>query len=510
MEKGTPMTEKEDFLHLQNGSDVRGVALQEPDGPAVTLTGEYANRIAGGFSVWLSHRLGKSEDELRVGVGHDSRLTAEALKEAIAQGMSARGVTVYDCGLASTPAMFMGTVFPETAYDGGIMITASHLPQNRNGMKFFTHFGGLEKQDITDVLTIAAETGETTEKSQYVTPDLIQGRVSPLMKLYAAFLRNKIVEGVGASQTPLSNLHIVVDAGNGAGGFFVQSVLEPLGADCSGSQFLEPDGHFPNHQPNPENNAAMESICSAVTANKAGLGIIFDTDVDRMSAVLSDGRDINRNALIAIMAAILAPEYPEATIVTDSITSDRLTSFLEEKLGLHHHCFKRGYRNVINEAIRLNGEGTLTPLAIETSGHGALKENYFLDDGAYMAVRLIIAAAKAACEGNTLDALLDGFTSAEHECELRISIAGSGFGDYGREVISACLQRAEAAGIVVVPSHEGLRLSFPGVGWLMLRVSLHDPILPLNAEAGTAEGLEEILVTAKKLLDGFDRLEILW
>ena len=74
-------------------------------------------------------------------------------------------------------------------------------------------------------------------------------------------------------------MKIVVDAGNGAGGFFANNVLAPLGADISGSQFLDPDGTFPNHQPNPENKEAMESICRQVRETGADLGIIFDTDV---------------------------------------------------------------------------------------------------------------------------------------------------------------------------------------------------------------------------------------
>ena len=80
---------------------------------------------------------------------------------------------------------------------------------------------------------------------------------------------------------PLEGLRIAVDAGNGAGGFYALDVLKPLGADITGSQFLEPDGNFPNHQPNPENKEAMESICRAVIENKADLGLIFDTDVSR-------------------------------------------------------------------------------------------------------------------------------------------------------------------------------------------------------------------------------------
>ena len=82
-------------------------------------------------------------------------------------------------------------------------------------------------------------------------------------------------------------MKIVVDAGNGSGGFFAEKVLDPLGADISGSQFLEPDGMFPNHAPNPENREAMESISSQVIKTGADLGLIFDTDVDRSSAVKS-------------------------------------------------------------------------------------------------------------------------------------------------------------------------------------------------------------------------------
>lgn len=101
-------------------------------------------------------------------------------------------------------------------------------------------------------------------------------------------LREKIKSGVDALDydRPLAGLHVVLDAGNGAGGFFAGQVLAPLGAELSGSQFLEPDGNFPNHIPNPENKAAMDSIRAATVQNHADLGIIFDTDVDRMSAVL--------------------------------------------------------------------------------------------------------------------------------------------------------------------------------------------------------------------------------
>jgi phosphomannomutase len=141
------------------------------------------------------------------------------------------------------------------------------------------------------------------------------------MAEYCAHLRNIIIEGVGAGEKPLEGMKIVVDAGNGGGGFYATEVLAPLGADVSDSQFLEPDGMFPNHAPNPENKEAMKAITSKVLEVGADFGLIFDTDVDRSSAVDKNGREIARNGIVAMAAALVAEEHPETTIVTDSITS---------------------------------------------------------------------------------------------------------------------------------------------------------------------------------------------
>ena len=300
-----------------------------------------------------------------------------------------------------------------------------------------------------------------------------------------------------------------MDAGNGAGGFFVSKILDELGADTTGSQFLEPDGMFPNHIPNPENPVAMEAIQAAVLKNKADLGLIFDTDVDRMSAVLPDGTEVNRDAIIALVAAILAPEYPNSTIITDSVTSDRLTRFLEKELGLKHHCFKRGYKNVINECKRLNSEGIVSPLAMETSGHGALKDNFYLDDGAFLAVKIIIALANAKAQGKNLASLiekLEGLVEAE---EVRFKITAEDFSAYGDKVLQEFKARAEKAGYTLPKSYEGVRISFNDEekhGWLLLRKSLHDPVMPLNIEGERKGDAEKIRAVALDLLQGFSEL----
>lgn len=494
------------IMKLQNGSDIRGIACDGIEGENVNLTEEAGNLIGGGFVRWLSDKKGKKPEELRIGIGHDSRITADSLFAAAAKGIIAAGAKVYACGLVSTPSMFMTTVFDEFKFDGAIMITASHLPFNRNGYKFFDRSGGLEHDDITKVLEIASTLAvEDADLSKVEKVDTIS--------VYCNFLRDKIKTGINSENydKPLSGLHIVVDTGNGAGGFFVEKVLNPLGADTSGSQFLEPDGHFPNHIPNPENKQAMEAIRHAVLNNNADLGIIFDTDVDRMSAVLPNGDEVNRDAIIAMMAAVISEDYPSGTIVTDSVTSDRLTRFIES-IGMKQHRFMRGYKNVINESIRLNKEGIVSPLAIETSGHGALSENYFLDDGAYMAVKLLIALAKAAREHKTLASLIENFEKGFEEREYRIKIDTDDFKAYGKNVLNTFEDRAKSKGYYIVPnSYEGIRITFDSnevQGWLLLRMSLHDPQMPLNIE-GVREGdCDKLFDIVVKLLGGFDNLII--
>jgi phosphomannomutase len=149
------------------------------------------------------------------------------------------------------------------------------------------------------------------------------------------------------------------------------------------------------------------------------------------------------------------------------------------KLGLVHHRYMRGYKNVINEAKRLSFEGIFAPLAIETSGHGALSDNYYLDDGAYLAVLLVTAAAKAKRENKALESLIDGFSEAFEEREYRIPVLDrENFKSAGERALDLFLDNASKSGYYIVPnSYEGVRLGFPN-GWMLLRKSLHDPLPP--------------------------------
>ncbi|MEO0869333.1 MAG: phosphomannomutase/phosphoglucomutase [Cyanobacteria bacterium J06642_11] len=497
---------------LQNGSDIRGVAMEGIPHEAVNLTPAIAQRLGQAFTIWLTQKLDKSPTELQLAVGRDSRLSGPTLMQSVIHGIAATGARVYDFGMASTPAMFMCTITPGFDCDGAIMMTASHLPFNRNGLKFFTAQGGLGKPDIADILTLAEQ--DEHPLAEAGTAGTIEAR--DFISVYADHLVQTIRTAVNHPhhfEQPLQGLHIIVDAGNGAGGFFADKVLVPLGANTTGSQFLDPDGMFPNHIPNPENAEAMESIRQAVLHQSADFGIIFDTDVDRSAAVDHQGRELNRNRLIALMAAIVLQQHPGSTIVTDSITSDGLSQFIEGELQGKHHRFKRGYKNVINESIRLNAAGEESWLAIETSGHGAMKANHFLDDGAYLVSQLLIELAKAKQAGRSLTDLIASLQEPKESREIRLKIMAEDFKTQGEKVIQK-LQTfvATQPDWKLVPNnYEGIRVtcSAPAEqGWFLLRLSLHDPVLPLNIESNVEGGVAQIENRLHMFLKGIESLDL--
>ncbi|BEP28697.1 phosphohexomutase domain-containing protein [Helicovermis profundi] len=487
----------QNYKILQNGSDIRGIALDGYKDEKINFTKNESYNIAISFVNWLSQKVNKPKNELIITVGNDSRLTGDVIKEGILSGIIESKAIPYDCKIASTPSMFMTTIFDDIKADGAIMITASHLPYNRNGMKFFTNVGGLDKKDISEILSIEKEFEFKKHQSE---------NYYPVLDKYSDYLCNIIKKEVNSKTNydyPLMNFKILVDAGNGAGGFFAEKVLEKLGANTNGSQFLEPDGSFPNHIPNPEDKDAMNSVIQATLNSKADLGIIFDTDVDRAAIVDKSGNSINRNKLIALMSAITLREFPKTTIVTDSVTSVGLSRFIEN-LGGSHLRFKRGYKNVINKSIELNKENIHSSLAIETSGHGAFKENYFLDDGAYIITKILIEASRLKENNMTISDLISDLEEVSYDEEIRLKIKSKDFLEYGQAVLDEFEKFAlnDSDLEIVKPNYEGVRVNFDfdeGKGWLLLRMSLHDPVMPINIESNTNEGLDK----AKDMLNSF-------
>ncbi|GJY28951.1 phosphoglucomutase isoform X2 [Tanacetum coccineum] len=297
------------------------------------------------------------------------------------------------------------------------------------------------------------------------------------------------------------------------------------------------------------------------------------------TAVDSTGCEFNRNRLIALMSAIILEEHPGTTLVTESVTSDELTTFIEKKLGGKHHRFKRGYKNLIEEAIRQNSVGGESHLAIQTSGHGAAKENHRLDDGAYLMVKLLnkLASARASSQTGGSKVLTDLEENTIGSKEVikillkkqfvRIMLAGShtlgfqtsgswsskrrnrrlddgcismvkllnklasarassqtggskvltdlyligvhiSFRDNGEAMLKHLVNKSESDPLKkALVKYEGVRISGYG-GWFLLRLTLHDLVLPLNIEAPSNEDAVTLALAVLSATNEFSALDV--
>lgn len=316
-------------------------------------------------------------------------------------------------------------------------------------------------------------------------------------------------------------MKIVLNAGNGSGGFF-NNVLKELGADVSASIWLEPDGDFPaGYVPNPESSHMIDETMRACEEANADIGIMLDTDADRCGFVVprtvdSDGTKsnyeaLNRNRLIALLSVIFSESSPNCAIVTDSVTSEGLATFLEDELGLQHVRYLKGYANVINKAREL----TEAEMAIETSGHCAMKENGYLDDGTYTAVKVVSLLARVADSDKSLLDLISTYKEMPEVSELRMEVLDESLESTSIVFDFAALeieQLCESVGSDEDPAIatwsldeenlEGIRVRTGNGGFFMLRKSLHDPVISLQVEGRSKDEIRTNVIDP--LLQLFD------
>ncbi|MBQ6456027.1 MAG: phosphomannomutase/phosphoglucomutase [Mogibacterium sp.] len=502
-----------DFMKLQNGSDIFGAAAGGTADEEVVLTEEVAGAIAGSFAYWLGFKVGKNPYDLRICVGRDPRPSGDVLREGILKGIAMFGAEGYDTGLAVTPAMYMSTALPQLDYDGAVMITGGNLPWNMNGFKLFSREGALDPEDTATIL-------RTASKYNFVG-EFYEERSVNALQIYAAYLRQMTSLGLRDVPGGLSGMHIVVDAGSGAGGFFAKDVLEPMGADISGSQFPETDGTLPGGQSDRENNNTLASMCKTVTECKADLGVVFDVDGSHATVIGPDGEPVTGNEIIALAAALAAEDYPGETVVTDSNTSDGLHEFLEGSLGLRHIRYKSGIRNIINKARELREDGEQVFLAAETSGHAAFSDNYFLDDGVFLALQIIINAAILKSKGRDLSALTGALRKPAESRVIKFRLLAEDSDAAGSRMLEDMEKWArETAGLeLVTPNYDGVRVRFRlpvsgdgdaerSAGWFSLRKSPHDNAMTLSIESDTAGGVNKVLPVINIFAGRYEGVEI--
>ncbi|GKY90343.1 hypothetical protein MPSEU_000008300 [Mayamaea pseudoterrestris] len=479
------------------------------------------------------------ESTITVVLGRDPRPHGSRLASALAKGMvdagssvdadaaSARISVVHQrAKLASTPSM--AWIVAQRQADAAVMVTASHLPVDKNGFKFYTSTGWSLAR-VNELGRLAVECAQMLWDNQQQNNEQLSSLQS---KYQLAIDKIKDEEWVGffpeytqslkdavlretqgiitiSNTRPLDGLCIVVNSGHGSGGFLGQ-VLSDLGADVSKSIHLTPNGAFPAGVPNPENKKMVVATMEQCQTVRADLGIMLDTDADRCGFIVpaldvGSGKyeALNRNRLIALLGVAFSKQTPGCAIVTDSVTSEGLSTFLTS-LGLQHVRYLKGYANVINKAKELTEAGAVNAeVAIETSGHCAMRENNYIDDGTYTAVKVVSMLAREAAQAPSSSPLLKLIEQLQEMPvaeELRLRVHDESL-DTMRLTFGLCKREIERlAGQsyhnweLDSDNLEGIRIRFGSDQFFMLRKSLHDPIISLQIEALSKKSAEEYVM----------------
>lgn len=424
--------------------DIRGRA----QGENAPVTRDAARRIGQAFGTYLQ----QSENKKTIVVGRDNRHTSFDLAKATIEGILASGANVIDIGLVSTPVVYWHSIRNEDA--GGLMITGSHLAPEFNGFKLAVGNRNLYGTQIQEIRGLADST------RLYYS----EGKLSTESHAYSKYIRD-----LHSRITMARPLKVVVDPGNGTGGLFAPQLFEMWGHKVT-CIFCDPDGSYPNHQPDPQDAQNMIALGEKVRETGADVGIALDGDADRMGAVDEKGNLITADRLLALLARNMLTRYPGAAVVADVLSSQVLFDEVA-KAGGQPVMWASGHSLVKSKMREI---GAL--LGGEMSGHIFLGEDYFgFDDGYFAAGRLMQLIAGGNTPLSELNASLPTLYSTP---EYRPYCPDLDKDDVIEGVKNALSGKGEIVDV------DGIRIKFEK-GWGLLRASNTEPVLSLRFEGET-------------------------
>jgi phosphomannomutase len=428
--------------------DIRGIIGE-------TLGADDAYAIGRGFATLLGKAGGKA-----VAVGYDGRVSSPMLEEALVRGINEAGLDAVRIGMGPTPMLYYAEAVLDDV-DGGIEITGSHNPANYNGFKMVFQGRPFFGADIQELGRIAAAGEWASGEGTNSTLDIMDRYVARI-----------------AEAAPAKAFRIGWDAGNGAAGPVIEKLVKMLPGEHH-LLFVDVDGQFPNHHPDPTDEANLVDLKQLVAEKKLDFGLAFDGDGDRIGAIDGEGRVIWGDQLLQIFAEDVLGEVPGATIIADVKASQALFDRVRA-LGGAPLMWKTGH-SLIKSKMKETG----SPLAGEMSGHIFFKHEYYgFDDAIYAAVRLMRASAKL---GKSVTELRSAMPEMINTPEMRFQV------DESRKfaVIDEVLARLSASG-ADVNNTDGARVNTAD-GWWLLRASNTQDVLVARAEASSDAGLQRLM-----------------
>ncbi len=457
----------------------------------------------------LTYRIGRGCARLLEGttflVGHDARIHSKAMYDAFIKGLTDQGRSCEGIGLCSTPQLHY--LQDRHRFDAAAMITASHNPARYHGIKLFDSEGGsvsygrgLEKlEEEVDRLKDESDRTEPLERPAPVnhaapidhaafaaeavpTAGVSSRRVSS-RRVSSRALTEYITFLSAATQGQKFPQRIVIDVSNGSAGEVFESLSEALGIDTILLN-MQPDGRFPNHEPNPLEEASRAQVSKAVVDKKADLGALLDGDGDCIIFFDNRGGVIESYFLSALLAEEILRLHPESAIVYDLISSRVLPERIIELKG--KPVMSRVGYTFIHESMVATGAAFGT----ETSGHVYFKisDDYYTESAAYALIVLLKVLSR---KGKSLSELVDPLRSRYAQApETNLNV---------RDKLRALELVEKRFGDGEIERMDGISVSYDDF-WFNLRPSNTEPLLRLRLEATGVEVAETKIAEIVELI----------
>jgi phosphomannomutase len=437
-----------DLSSIVKAYDVRGVVPDELDAEVARAIGAAFVRLTGASTVVTAH---------------DMRPSSPELAAAFAEGATGQGADVVAAGLGSTDMLY----FASGSLDlPGAMFTASHNPAQYNGIKLCKAGASPVGQDtgLADIRRMAEEWLEEGLPAYDGEPGTVTER--DLLTEYAQYLRGLV------DLSGIRPLTVVVDAGNGMGGYTVPAVLGDAALDALPltivPMYFELDGTFPNHEANPLDPANIVDLQAAVREHGADLGVAFDGDADRCFVVDEYGDPVPPSAVTALVATRELRKDPGGTVIHNLITSAAVPEIVREHGGVPVRT--RVGHSFIKEQMAKTG----AIFGGEHSAHYYFRDFWRADTGMLAAMHVLAALGEQEAPLSDVTREFSRY-AASGEINSRVEDQSGRL----KAIEEAYAGRDDAE----IDHLDGLTVVLPGGGWFNVRPSNTEPLLRLNVEA---------------------------
>jgi phosphomannomutase len=436
-----------DLSNIVKAYDVRGVVPDQLDEQVVAALGAAFVDVTGAS---------------RVVTAHDMRETGPGLAGAFAAGAAARGAQIVDAGLGSTDMLYFASGHLDVA---GAMFTASHNPARYNGIKM-CRAGAVPIGQDSGLAEIRGQ-AQAYLKDGFTPPSPPAPERVDLLGEYSRLLRSLV------DLSAIRQLTVVVDAGNGMGGYTVPAVLGDAVLDALPLTivplYFELDGSFPNHEANPLEPANLVDLQKEVVAVGADIGLAFDGDADRCFVIDADGNAVSPSAVTALVATRELAKHPGATIIHNLITSRAVPEIVREHGGVPERS------RVGHSFIKADMASTGAVFGGEHSAHYYFRDFWRADTGMLAAMHVLAALGE---QPRPLADLTRQYQRYAGSGEINSTVDDPA----GRV---AAIREAFAERTAGVDELDGLTIELDDGSWFNVRSSNTEPLLRLNVEAAS-------------------------